>query len=204
MRTILRYLLLCLLLTCLGAAEAQLWQNVQGGCTGEVRSFFEDSSEGLLYVAGAFQWAGNVQGRSVATWDGAIWEPIGGGTGDTLNLFWSPPILSIVKYQNDLFVGGMFGFMEGDRSIRFLSRWDGTRWNACGNPNTTAHLDLTNGRLFAMGAFDSIGGIPIRYLATWDGQEWVSFGDPLQLPFGGNIQSSTSGPICSICKWPRK
>ena len=174
----------------LGKSNAQLWEKVNGGCTGEVRSFFADSSDGLLYVAGAFQWAGNVQGRSVATWDGSNWGPIGGGTGDTLNAFWSPPILSIVRFQDDLFVGGTMGYMEGNRAIKFLSRWDGSQWNACGNPTSAAQLSVTDGRLFAMGGFDSIGGRPIKYLAQWDGLEWQPFGHPLQFSFGGRIGSS--------------
>lgn len=172
-----------------GKLQAQLWSKVGGSCSHFVRSMLPDSVSNSMIVVGSFQRAGDSLVRGVATWDGAVWKPIGEGTGDTLNVMGGAPIITVTRYQDDLFVGGMM-FMEGDRSIKFLSRWDGTRWNACGNPTGPAYLETTNGRFFAMGGFDSIGGRPIKYLAEWDGQEWQGFGDPLQLSFGSRFVCS--------------
>ena len=77
-----RYLLLCLLLTCYGVGKGQLWQPIGGSASGPVRCLYADTAAGLLYVGGDFGTIGGLPAYQVATWDGANWDTLGPGTGD--------------------------------------------------------------------------------------------------------------------------
>ncbi len=181
------------LLTCLASLTqlpAQLWETVGGGCSSGVRGFFADSTSNLLYVVGAFQYAGDSLASGIATWDGATWGTVGHGKWDTVNFSGTTPILSVEKYGDNLFAGGMMEMMAGDRDNAFLSRWDGQQWNVCGNPNAPIYLNVANGRLFALGGFSEISGRPTQKIAVWDGLEWVRFGDSLPFKRDGQLSSA--------------
>ncbi len=172
MRTILRSLLVCLLLTCFGVGKGQLWEPLGGGTNKTVRDIYSDSSS--IFLAGNFYYAGDSLCNGVAIWDGTSFDDIGGGSID-LNCF-PPgpclPIISIVKYHGDLFVGGYLQAMGIDQTIAYLSHWDGSEWLPCGNPNSIANVDIANDQLFALGIYDSIGGKQVTSISMWNGSEW--------------------------------
>ncbi len=80
MRTILRYLLLCLLLTCFAVGKAQLWESVGDGFNRWVRALWTDSSAGKLYAVGNFWMSGDSAVSGIASWDGYHWHSVGGGS----------------------------------------------------------------------------------------------------------------------------
>jgi hypothetical protein len=185
MRAIVRYLLFCLLLTCFGIGKAQLWEGVGGGCSSDVRNLYYEKDADVLYVVGAFNYADDSLVGGIATWDGSQWGTFSIGIGDPLLQPATNPIRSVAKFNGDVFVGGSMRTMSGDTGIYSISRWDGVRWNACGNPNSSAQIEITNGNLFALGSFSSIGGQPIEEIAIWNGSEWSRFGDSVDFDNGG-------------------
>jgi hypothetical protein len=193
-----------------------LWEPFDGkGCSDEVRGFYVDTVTNLLYVSGAFQYAGDSLVGGVAAWDGQTWQGFGPGFGDTLNMFGSAPILNVATIGNEIFAGGFMNFMAGDRDKARLSRWDGQQWNACGQPNSQIWLRQCGDHLFALGAFDEISGKEVHNVATWNGSEWDGFGHPSPLAntdfftcaeyfrgkyyFGGNF--SLPGNFNEILRW---
>ncbi len=172
MRTIVRCLLLCLLLTYFGVGKGQLWVPLGGGTSYLVRDIYSDSS--AIYISGNFYFAGDSLCNGVARWNGSTFDDVGGGSVDQrCGIPGScQPILSIVNYEGELFVGGHLQAMGTDQSIRFLSRWDGVSWKECGNPNGPVEVDIANGELFALGLYDTIGGNNVTSIAQWNGTDW--------------------------------
>jgi trimeric autotransporter adhesin len=171
MKAVVGILLFLVLCFCWSDSFAQLWESVGGGCNREVRVLYADSVEDALLVGGSFRYAGGVEVNQIAKWDGQMWDDIGGGSGDTAAPG-GPAILGIVRFEGDLFAGGFMQMMGGNAACRSLARWDGQSWNACGSPDAQVNLEVTNGKLFAMGLFQEIDGKPIPRLATWNGSEW--------------------------------
>ncbi len=214
MRTIVRYLLLCLLLTCFGVGKAQLWESVGDGFNRWVRALWTDSSTGNLYAVGNFWMSGDSAVSGIASWDGDHWHSVGGGSVGNLGGIQGGPIISVATFDGNVFVGGMMDMMGGDTSCALLSRWDGLQWNPCGHPNSQIVFDIANGNLFAMGFFDYISGHPTKRFARWNGSEWERFGDSLPITsndgavstaeffrgdyyFGGNFFMDTLNEIMS-------
>ncbi len=173
-----RYLLLCLLLLSLGAVKAQLWQPIGGSASGPVRCLYADTAAGLLYVGGDFGTIGGLPAYQVATWDGANWDTLGPGTGDLGCAAGCNGIRSLVPFQGNVFASGSHYMMAGIVGQGRLNRWDGTRWDTCGNPNGPVFLDYSQGRggdLYALWGFSEISGSPANNVARWDGQRWMPF-----------------------------
>jgi len=161
--------------------HSQNWQSVGGGTSCcDVREMFADTTKNLLYVVGTFQYAGDSLALQIAAWNGTSWEKVGNGSGDTNCIYGCNPILSVIKYNNDLFIGGGNDMMGGRAENRFLSRWDGAKWDTCGKPNAPVwNLKIVNNELFALGYFDSISNKPAKRIAKWNGSDWDSFGTDL-------------------------
>src|SRR5690606_21997642 len=94
---------------------------------------YDDGRGPALYVAGSFRFAGGQPAHHIARWDGANWEPVGGGLGGTVN--------ALCVFDEDgpgpkppaLFAGGQFrtarhGAVEAIR----IARWDGNEWSSVG------------------------------------------------------------------------
>ena len=197
-----------------------MWQAVGGGMDYDVRSFYNDTIANKLYVVGTFEYAGVGDSivSQIATWDGTIWNSVGHGTGDTLclNQGGCNPLLSVSRYENEIFVGGYMNTMGGNYSIKNLSKWDGISWSAIGNPNIEAYLFQANDSLFAVGQYDTMNNQHIEDIAKWNGTAFVPFGTPLpfhsqngivhsctyyqnQYYFSGNF--TFSGGLKEIIRW---
>jgi hypothetical protein len=167
--------------------KAQTWQSLNGGVDREVRDFYIDTTNQILYVVGRFTYAGDSIVNQIATWDGYNWGSVGVGTGDTNCSYGGcGPIRSVDKYAGDIFVGGSFWLMGGSFDNKFLSRWEGNNWVECGNPNNTGWVRVSeNNKLFFLGYFDTISNQNIRKIALWNGLDWEPFGTNF-LPWGNN------------------
>jgi hypothetical protein len=113
---------------------AQIWDSLGTDLRGEARHFKEYN--GLLYV-GIHD---TVNGKilfNIGTWDGANWDSVGAGI-DGL-------VMSSAKYNNKLFFGGDFDYVNGPwpgpattpRIANFTS-WDGTQFSDLDYPNSGA------------------------------------------------------------------
>jgi hypothetical protein len=178
------HLTIALLALMLSLHGQQPWVPLEQKLNLHPTCMYSDTATGLMLVSGNFTRAGDSVLNQAAHWNGATWQSIGSGTGDSNCVYGCNPILSILRHDDDIFVAGTHGIMGGETANRFLSRWDGNQWKPCGNPNTFSRLDKANGNLFALGGFHEISGNPVSRIAKWNGSDWERFGDPV--PFDGS------------------
>ncbi len=216
MRTIVRYLLLCLLLTCFGVGKGQLWESVGGGLNNSAYSLFPDSATGLLYVGGDFDSAGAVRACNLASWNGANWNKVGTELQDTVCPFAYATVISVAKFDGDLFASGAFRF-QGSSTSQYFIRWNGLAWDTTCLTNSGGWFEIVNGELLAMGIVNELNGTKVGRILRWNGVDsWGSFGDSLAYTdpgywiqggtfykgkyyFGGNF--STWNGISEIASW---
>ena len=147
---------------------------------------------GELYAAGAYYQIGGgglPDSYRISKWNGFTWSDVltipasytlDGALGD---------ILSMVAYNNELYIAGTFGLMIDSVSATQIAKWNGTNWRPVGTGiNAEAYplggdsdgatysavksLAVYNGILYAGGRFDSCGTIATRNIAQWDGTNW--------------------------------
>ncbi len=172
MRTILRYLLLCLLLTCFGVGKGQLWEPLGIQLDHQPLVLYADSTSNLLYLGGYFQQVNGISVNGLISYNGTSWDTVGTN-------FQGYETKSFTRYQGKLWVGGAL----------YLGVLDGQQWsNVTVNGVVNALLNY-EGKLIAAGGFDTIAGIPINNLAAFDGQTWS--------PFHGS-DTAIYSPLCII------
>jgi hypothetical protein len=169
---------------------------------------------GRLYVAGVFE-DPNGNTCRLARWDGWNWHfmttDVQGGM-VTIN--------DMEVYQDRLYVGGLF-FQSAGNVANSLQSWNDTTWNAVGgsvqilsNPYpTVCDMTVHDGKLYCVGNFEKIGGVPAHSLAAWDGTDWCGFGTSFdnrvtQIAFyndtmhvSGGFWSINGDSIAYIAKW---
>ncbi|MCC6660238.1 MAG: hypothetical protein IT437_05060 [Phycisphaerales bacterium] len=138
---------------------------------------FDDGSGPSLHVIGTF---GTVNGRwlpHMARWDGAAWQPVGGGVE-------LASARAMCVYDDGTEPGLYVARMNrgGNLNIHELGRWDGTQWSNVGAGfSSTGIIEIysmavfDDGRgpaLYVAGLFSDAGGVPARNLARWDGHAW--------------------------------
>lgn len=66
----------------------------------------------------------------------------------------------------------------GQTAVGNIARWNGTTWQAMGNPlNGTVRAVLEHdGTIYAAGDFTKAGFTNVSKIARWDGQKWVAVG----------------------------
>jgi len=161
--------------------RAQVWQPLGTGMNWEVRDLFADTVDNVLYAGGGFKIAGDIQVDGIGKWDGIKWDSLGSGV-DT-NDGWPTVsnVLAITKYDGNLYTGGAF-LAIGGISAKGIAKWDGSNWNIVGSSGKAGNsgfsvwrLLVDGNELYAMGSFDSIGGIPASKIAKWNDTTWSSF-----------------------------
>jgi hypothetical protein len=120
---------------------------------------------GRLIAAGAFTEVGGAAANHVASWDGAIWSPLGAGV--------SGDVWALATYGDNLAAGGFFT-LAGEDVAPYVALWDGGAWSPLGDGMDNAVYALVewNGQLVAGGEFLRAGGEEAAYLARWDGTLW--------------------------------
>ena len=165
-----------------------VWKSVGTGYLNHVvysLSTFNDD----LFVGGSsyFTMAGNIPVNQIAKWDGTTWASVGAGTGNDFSILYT-----LKEYNNELYVGGEFGSMDGD-SIKGIARYNGISWDSLGSgvdstniirdtlfdfpyfgdtmynyaPHTVNALQVFNNELYVGGSFNMIGGINAKSIAKW-------------------------------------
>jgi trimeric autotransporter adhesin len=140
-----------------------------------------------LVVAGRFRTVGNVVANSVARWDGAQWQPVGGGLLDGHTAPVDQVVRDLLRLPSgDLLAAGKLG------AFGSIARFDGTAWTPFATAAFGANaaqvdrlLRLPNGDLVAGGWFGSIGGVAANNIARFDGVAW----SPLGAGVGGGVVS---------------
>ncbi|WP_378173282.1 PQQ-dependent sugar dehydrogenase [Aquimarina sp. SS2-1] len=146
------------------------------GTNNEIRSLVLDS-DGILYVGGNFDEAGNNTANRIATWNGINWGTLGTGT--------SGFVEAIAVTPTEVFIGGNFS-IAGGQTVNRIARW---------NKNTASWSPLNNGvnnivntlihdgsNLFVGGAFDTANidtsnSIIVNNMARWNETDgWDALG----------------------------
>ncbi|UJR82805.1 hypothetical protein [Sandaracinus amylolyticus] len=176
--------------------DASEWRPLGGSVDGEVsalESVPADSPDAqeLIYVGGDFDNAGEVPAEDLAMWNGEVWTAIGGGF-EGYPYDWDPTgeeragtsVRAILRdpESGDLIVAGAFRTAGPDGLVvNNIARWDGEAWHAYGDglgrisehPNALA---FWNGRLVAVGTFESSGETTVGRVAAWNGTAWEAVG----------------------------
>jgi len=190
-----------------------------GGC--DVRTLFADTASNILYVGGDYISVRGLNTQGIASWNGTQWDSLGSGL--DYNGICARYVAGIVRYQNEIWVCGGIDSIGG-KKLWWGARWNGTQWDSI--PGGTQYFNyngmiwnfyVSNNELYAMGAFDSIGGIASDKIAKWNGSAWTSF-PPLdttsggwaitcasmyngELYVGGNFDSQIASNMKDIAKW---
>ncbi len=160
-------------------AHGQYWRAVGSGLDGDVRTLYGDTISGKLFAGGSFWSSGAVIVKGISAWDHSGWDSLGGGTTQCS----SPgcnPVTTVVKYNNELYVGGMFYGMQNTSTTTGIAKWNGASWQSVGGTDGSV-FDLVefNNNLYAVGIFDSIGGIAAYSIARYDGITWYPVADTI-------------------------
>ncbi len=171
---------------------------------------------GDIIAAGQFALAEGQPVSHIARWDGAHWQPMGGGMGS--GEFTS--VYALAEYDGDLIAGGYFQF-AGGVECNSIARWDGAAWAPLGSGmpfGTVQALALHDGLLVAGGRFASAGGVAARNVASWNGSTWSALGSGVNnaqqdarvyslcpyngdLIVGGAFTTAGGGDANAIARW---
>lgn len=160
-------------LVCSLLVNSQEWISLGGGANNQVREIYVDTISQKLFAVGAFQDIGGSGGYRVAEWDGTNWVSLC----DPPYLLDTNPILSVVKYNNELLVSGTHGIMGDSLTLELSRHVAGTTWEKFDDIDGVALFEVIEDKLIAIGSFDSIGTEPIKNVGVWDGNAWSVIGD---------------------------
>lgn len=138
----------------------------------------------LVYVGGAFAWAGdppapgtNPATRGIAVWNGSSWAPLGYGVGHGPH--------AIAVNGSDVYVGAAnlaaaynCDPLSSDTCrvvVSGIAKWDGIRWSNMGGgvSNSVGYeavnaISASGNDVYVGGAFDTAGGVSANSIARWN------------------------------------
>ena len=178
--------------------DGERWESTGGGVAplppqtnAEAQALIAYDDDGMgprlsgLYVGGSFRYAGKIEARNIARWDGSGWEPLGPGVTSMVQSLGVFDIDGSGPLHPRLFAGGQFDFAGGLKADG-LGMWDGDQWSGVpgwshGPVQTMAVFDddgpgLNKPALFVGGLFNNTPAGLGNQIAKWDGQQWFTLG----------------------------
>ena len=143
-----------------------------------------ETYRGLVYVGGTFAAVGTggaqVTTANIATWNATsgAWAALGGAGGAGAS---GAYVLCFWRLNGRLYIGGLFGQVNGATSVGNIVAWDGATISRLGSGtdgNVNAIADY-KGNIFATGTFTNAGGSSANRIARWDGAAWWPLGSGL-------------------------
>ena len=110
--------------------NAQFWTTVDTTEFESVRITYYDSITSTYILGGRFDTLFNVHANNIIAFDGTNWFPMGDG--------FNGPIVSIIRYNGDLFAAGAFDSTGNVPLIAPIAKWDGSSWIPI---DTVSHFD---------------------------------------------------------------
>jgi len=137
----------------------------------------EDSVYALTVYDGELIAGGSRFSIGIASWNGSIWQPLGGMGGVIQGETDPACVYALASYNGQLIAGGRFD-TAGDVGADYVARWDGSTWHSLGEGmnNPVDILSVHNGELIAGGVFVSAGGTTVNSIARWNGLAWQALG----------------------------
>ena len=171
-------IILSILIISLGI-DAQVWSDDLGeidslhigGDIGIVQDFFNDNNN-LLYIGGPFSYVNEEEVDQLISWNGTDFTAING-----ISDFGS--INAIIKYNNDILVGGTFPSVSGLTGTYCFAMWNGTYWQTFGGGGLTGvvrDLSIHNDSLIVCGDFEHIGETEYNKIAGYYDGNWINMG----------------------------
>lgn len=206
-----RFLVLIAVMLIAEHTSAQNWAAVGSGLDDRVRCFYSDSTTNKLYVGGHFftcNYSPIV--NAIASWNGSQWDSLSEGT-VLCSSSACYPVLTIEKYNGDLFAGGMFQGMQNTLYTHGIAKWNDTAWSSVGDVwGFITDMTVYNNSLYVVGNFDSIDGVGATNIAVYDGNTWQAVADTLfengvlntvdvyqgKLYVGGTLWDNMSSTAC--------
>ena len=162
-----------------------------------------------VVVAGGFTYAGAINAKNIAVWDGSAWSALGSGVGESDE----DTVYSLAVFNGALYAGGSFS-SAGGNSANNIAKWNGTGWSALGaGTNRVVRSLLAYNSVLAVGGdFSNVG----NDIAAWTGSTWQTFGTGFsgssslvyalaifngQLIAAGRFQQSGSTSVNNIAYW---
>lgn len=112
----------------------------------------------------------------LVVFDGQTWMPLGTG------IHGQSSILDLEVFNGKLYVAGTFSQSSGNAGNNIMT-WDGEYWDDLGGGAIANNgyawvtkMVVDKGKLYVVGKFDEIGGIPAKNIAVWDGKNWCAIG----------------------------
>ncbi|MEQ1631674.1 MAG: hypothetical protein ABL997_04840 [Planctomycetota bacterium] len=186
---------LVLLLGVTAAAQVPSWSPewATAGLGGTV--FALDTYNNEVHAGGVWFAAKGGVIRGLAKFDGADWRPVGGGL-DLVNYSFPPRdtrVAAMTLFQGELVFAGTFDRV-GSQPIESIARFDGTTVRPLGtglrlsfDEADVRGLAVFQNELFAVGQFDTAGGVPVAGIARWNGTSWSAVGTGLRDSISGTI-----------------
>jgi len=110
--------------------HSQQWETVDSTAWESVQVSYFDSLTGNYYLGGRFDTLFGVKANGIIGFDGTNWFPMGSGTNGV--------VLSIIRFNGDLFIAGVFDSIGNNPISVPMARWDGTDWVVI---DTLSHFD---------------------------------------------------------------
>jgi len=164
--------------------------HVLGDVEGPVQALHEYNEWGwpgdaVLSVGGSFAMAGGVTAHNLAFWDGSVWTPVAGPSGEgTDGTVYSLGSCGYMEYD-ELCVGGWFG-TAGGLAVSNFAWWHGGYWNGpAGTVGPVLALAGPYGMwpVVAGGWFSTAGGNTVNYVA----EGYEGWWEPLSGPSGAGM-----------------
>ncbi len=124
------FFLACILSFSATIANSQQWVTVDSTEWESVQVSYYDSLTGNYYLGGRFDTLFGVAAHGIIGFDGNNWFPMGSGTNGV--------VLSIIRFNGDLFIAGVFDSIGNNPISVPMARWDGTDWVVV---DTLSHFD---------------------------------------------------------------
>jgi hypothetical protein len=148
------------------------WSDVGGG-VGEPDSYHDVRAllfhEGVLYVGGNYQGAGNTGAINIARWNGSQWRMMGLLNG---------PVRDLEVFQGDIYACGEFD-KSHNTVLNGIARWDGSSWQPMdaglrveSDAGYGTSMDANDTHLYVGGHFTKAGHTFAIRTAKWDGTAW--------------------------------
>ncbi len=141
--------------------------------------------DGRIAVGGRFDNAAGLPLHNVATWDGAVWTPLGDGL---------PGLVRGLAVDDGGTLWAVGGVPDAGWGS-YVARWDAGAWTVVVEDAWwITGIAAVTGGVAIHGGFGSIDGVVAHGLAVWDGQRWSAQGlDPYS-----SVSTVTRTPV-GVC-----
>lgn len=164
---------------CIAKWNGSAWSAMGTGgvaATTQIRALMWNAASTLLYVGGNFTDIGGSGADYLATWNGSAWAVVGSAAALNGNVY------ALARQPNSslgMYVGGAFTNAGAVAAADYIAAWSGSAYTALStgmDSDVDALVVLSNGLLYAGGAFTTAGGVAVTYNAVWNGAGFQPIG----------------------------